>query len=122
MLSWMHESSKEGKILFAFYKYLISFRKTRAACRGTTRDTLEVLSSDENVICFERKHKGDHIMIVLNFSKQPVSFTPSPKKNIKAIFSSASAEWGGPATGNLPQVDAGQSFELFPQSATIFEI
>ena len=122
MLSWMDESSKEGKILFAFYKYLIALRKTRTALRGRMRDTLEVISSDENMICFARKHKGDHIMIALNFSGEPVPFQLPSNKNMKTVFNSASAEWGGPATGGLPNANAGQPFELFPKSVTIFEI
>ena len=122
MLSWMNESSKEGKILFGYYKYLIALRKSRAALRGRTRDTLELLSSDENTICFERKHEGDRIMIALNFSRDHVSIRLPANKNMKAVFNSASVEWGGPATGGQPKVNAGHPFELFPHSVTIFEI
>lgn len=121
MLSWDVDHREEAKTLFAFYKHLIDFRKNRPAMKGLTRDTLNVVSSDNRIICFERKHDDDYVIIILNFNKNPVSFNIPAANRMKKILDSAAASWGGPGTPDLLYSEPGQSIELQPESVLIFE-
>jgi maltooligosyltrehalose trehalohydrolase len=121
MLSWDVETSKEAKTLFSFYQYLIEFRKQRPAMQGRTRDSLNVLYSDHKVICFERKYNNDQLVIILNFNKIAISFKSPANQKLKEIFNSASKEWDGPHTRDLLQIEPNQSFDLNPESVSIFE-
>ena len=97
-LSWKIETHRASATLFAFYQHLIAFRKERTAMRGRTRDTLKVLSWDNAVMCFERRHQTDSLLIVLNFNKTPMSFAFPGQREVKKNFDSASTQWGGPGT------------------------
>jgi maltooligosyltrehalose trehalohydrolase len=121
ILSWNMEKHQEGKMLFSFYQHLIDFRKKRPAMQGTTRDSLEVLSSGNRIISFERKFRNDCILIVLNFNKQPVSFTLPAKQKVKKIFDSSSAQWNGPGEVMPMQVDVHEPIHVNAESVLIFE-
>jgi maltooligosyltrehalose trehalohydrolase len=121
VLSWDIDESPESKKLFSFYKYLIQFRKTRAAMAGKKRDTLRVLSTAENVVAFERLSPDDYLLIILNFNKQPVPFTFRQKENVRKLFDSASPEWNGPGETVPSQISAGQTITLNTESVLIFE-
>ena len=121
MLSWDVDRKGESKALFEFYKHLIAFRKTRPAMQGRTRDTLHVLSADHGVVCFERKHDGDYLMIILNFNKKTCSYKPKNSEALHSIFSSAAVSWNGKAADETHHITPGQSIDLHPQSVIIFE-
>jgi maltooligosyltrehalose trehalohydrolase len=122
VLSW-NINNKETETLCAFYQHLIAFRKERPAMQGRTRDTLRVLSSREGLVCFERKHAQDKIIIFLNFNKKAISWnTPTPATTgLKKIFDSASPRWLGPGTEEPADNAANQLIHLQPQSVEIFE-
>jgi maltooligosyltrehalose trehalohydrolase len=118
-LSWKIETDPASATFFAFYQHLISFRKERMAMKGRTRDTLKVLSWDNRVVCFERRHENDFLLIVLNFNKKPMTFRLPGQQQLKKIFDTASVQWGGPGTG-----DEGAYVtitDLKGESAQIFE-
>lgn len=121
MLSWDLDSTNEAKSLLSFYKHLIEFRKSRPAMRGRTRDTLRVLSSENGVICFERHHENDYLLIVLNFNKEIYTYTNKSGHTLRSIFDSGATSWGGPVTTGAHTVATGNTIDLQPQSALIFE-
>ena len=120
ILSWEVDKSADAKSLFVFYRHLIEFRKNRPAMRGTTRDTLNVLSSDDHVICFERMYKDDYLLILLNFNKKAAAYSLPKTRTLKKIFDSTTAEMGSGGADDI-HVEPGQSFELTPESVLIFE-
>ena len=123
ILSWNVEKNKDAEQLFSFYQYLIDFRKQRPAMQGRTPDTLEILGSDMNVISFERKFKDDHLLIILNFSREKISYTPPTRQGqLKKIFDSSSRQWGGPRQDEIVHLQPLESIELYPESALIFEL
>jgi maltooligosyltrehalose trehalohydrolase len=121
MLSWEIGWKKEAQILFAFYKHLIAFRKTRPAMQGKTRDTLNLILSDNGLICFERNHQNDYLLILLNFNKGQQTYSLKSGDNLRKVFDSASASWGGPAPDGTPDVSPDQTIDVQPQSVLIFE-
>lgn len=121
ILSWDIEKHKEAERLFSFYQHLIDFRKKRPAMQGKARDTLDVLSSQNRVISFERKFENDYLLIILNFNKQSVSFTPPLKQKVKKIFDSSSSQWNGPGEVAPKQMDVNHPIPLNPESVMIFE-
>jgi maltooligosyltrehalose trehalohydrolase len=119
MLSWDHERSAEAKALFSFYQHLIQLRKSRTALQGKTRDTLEVRSYENNILCIERTYEDDNLLIVLNFNKEQSPFTFAEKK-LKVVLNSASSQWGGPLSKDNQQ-PTGMTYQLHPESVVIFE-
>ena len=118
----MDADTKEAKTLFSFYQHLIEFRKKRTAMQGRTRDTLDILSSNDRVVCFERKFRDDHILVILNFNKVTFSFTLPSGLRLNKIFDSASSQWDGPDKTNLHTSEAGKKIDLMPESVVILEI
>lgn len=121
MLSWVVDDSVDAKALFEFYKHLIAFRKNRPAMQGKTRDTLQVLAADDGVICFDRKYEGDYILVLLNFNKEPIHYALPTLEPVTKIFDSAAERWAGPSSSDSMTISSGQSIEIPPQSAMIFE-
>ena len=121
MLSWAVDKEPEARTLFSFYQYLINFRKTRAAMRVNSRENVSVIPSPDGTVCFERRADNDAVLIVLNFNKKKTTFSISPDRKVRKIFDSASQEWAGPAAADSSDLKPGQSINLYPQSASIFE-
>jgi len=120
-LSWAVQKGGQPRTLFLFYQHLIGLRKTRPALRAKERETLKVLSSAGNVVCFVRRSKGDSLIILLNFNDKTTRFSlPVPGKQ-RQIFDSASTAWGGPASSENPVVESGGEIMLNPLSVLIFE-
>lgn len=121
LLSWDVEKSKASQSLFALYRYLIDFRKRHPAMQGRDRGSLQVLSSENELICFERRHGNDSVIIVLNFNKKGISYAlPKGDKTFKKVFDSASSEWGGPGDKHA-QPSPERTIHVHPQSALILE-
>jgi maltooligosyltrehalose trehalohydrolase len=122
LLSWDIDKSKGARLLFSLYQFLIDFRKNRQAMQGKTRETLAVLDSANRILCFERKFKSDHLLIILNFNKEGISYTPPVReKKLKKIFDSGSAQWGGAGSAGLTAPGVDEPIALNPESASIFE-
>jgi maltooligosyltrehalose trehalohydrolase len=119
ILSWERiDNDPLAAKLFAYYQYLIAFRKGRTAMQGRQRNAVKVLEiKEDKVIAFERHFKSDRLLIVLNFNKHPVVF--SLPYIGKKIFDSAALQWNGP--GEINPEDS-QSAMLNAESAVIFEM
>ncbi len=121
VLSWEMDDKGHSKKLFAFYQYLIEFRKKRTAMKGKTRDTLNVLPSPDRIIAFERKFQDDYLLVVLNFNKQSVSFPLSENGKLKRIVDSSSTEWSGPGEITPSKIETNEIITINPESLLIFE-
>ena len=121
MLSWDVDHDEEARTLFGFYKHLIAFRKTRPAMQGKRRDSLKVISSDNGMVCFERRFQDDYLFIILNFNKERQSYSLKSGNTLRKIFDSAAASWGGPVQEKKHDVAPGETIHVQPQSVLIFE-
>lgn len=119
ILSW--EKSKESETLFSFYKHLIAFKKDRPAMQSRNRESLEIISTDNEVVCFERKHNNDRLLFMLNFNKTTVSVSPPIQHSLKKIFDSSSQQWGGEGLPDGEPLKPGTPVKLNAQSVLIFE-
>ena len=121
LLSWQIEKDRDAQVLFSFYHHLIQFRKSRPAMKGGTRDTINVLTSANRIVAFERKFRNDYLLIILNFNKAATSyFTPPSRQNsLRQILDTGSVQWGG--SRSEMRVYKNEPIELNPESALIFE-
>ena len=89
--------------------------------QGKTRNSLRIISADDGIICFERKHAGDRIFVLLNFNSDSAACTLPMEGSFRTIFDSASPAWNGPRDAPLQTVRRDEPFNLLSESALIFE-
>ncbi|HET7179567.1 MAG TPA: malto-oligosyltrehalose trehalohydrolase [Chryseosolibacter sp.] len=118
-LSWPVDV--DSKVLSDFYRHLITFRKTRPAMQGRTRDSLKMLSWENGVVLFERRHADDYLLIALNFNKATASLPLPGDKQFRKIFDSASSKWGGPALETVEESQGIKIASLSGESAQVYE-
>jgi maltooligosyltrehalose trehalohydrolase len=124
ILSWEYrnESGSFHTVLYKFYQQLISFRMSRPAMQGRTRDTMIVHPVKDKVLCFERKIITDHLFICLNFNDQSWSLENPFGLPLRGVLNSSITEGSSPE-GSLPAaIPPGDKIELMPWSAVVFEI
>lgn len=121
MLSWAVETEKNARAIFEYYRHLIGFRKTRPAMRSAERESLSVVFATDDIVAFERKASGDHVVIVMNFSTKKAAYESLSQGGLKKIFDSASRQWGGPASEETSSSRQVESHQLHPLSVVIFE-
>ena len=119
VLSWAGQG--EAAVLFAYYRSLIAFRKSRAAMQGEARDSLLVHPSNDKVLAFERKVSPDHLFIWLNFNPGKVILKNGQPGILNKVFDSASDEWSGPSERGPCESKPGDPIELSPYAALVFE-
>jgi maltooligosyltrehalose trehalohydrolase len=122
VLSWNYEDDGTAATMLTYYKELIAFRKTRTAMQGRERNSLNVLpSADPNIVSFERSHEGDRILIVLNFSKERVPYSPPYSFPVHKIFDSSSDKWRLQGKSNGAPLNGKNTLTMNAESAAIFE-
>jgi len=114
-LSWDHHQG-QGAVLFAFYRHLLHFRKTRPAMQGMSREDVHVHPVKGQTLSFERKIITDHIYVWLHFGDAPTTVSNDSGCPLRKVFDSAAEEWWGP--GMLVNEEI---IELQPYSAVIYE-
>jgi maltooligosyltrehalose trehalohydrolase len=123
ILSWDLQSATRKK-LFNFYRYLIAFRKTKAAMKGTSRENVQVLQAEQQkLISLVRSFENDTIVILLNFDDATVPYTP--EKNVvsaRKLFDSSALEWQGPGEICPEILTAGKQVLIHPHSVLIFQL
>jgi maltooligosyltrehalose trehalohydrolase len=118
-LSW--NITEESTALLNFYTFLITLRKTRAAMKGRSRESLLVKLLSEQCLRIERMFSGDQISAVLNFGDSAFSFTEVHNGQVHLIADSSSTEWKGENTDTKKSYDAGEKVIVAPESVLIFE-
>lgn len=123
ILSWQQEHDAAAKNLFAFYQYLIAFRKERPAMQARHRSAVSVFDpGDTSVVAFAIEHVKDPLLIVFNFDKNPASFTYDPSRRVKSIFDSSATLWQGPGERVPLQTIVEMPIQLNPESAMMLEV
>ncbi|MBI5583220.1 MAG: malto-oligosyltrehalose trehalohydrolase [Deltaproteobacteria bacterium] len=113
------------KVLFEYYKGVISLRKKIPALAHLLKKGLEIKASAERLLLtMVRRYPGDQAVCCFNFSgkSQEIQVPLDPGVWQKALDSSAT-EWGGPgesAPEALRSGDAEVRFEMQPWSAVLY--
>ncbi len=108
--------------MFTYYKKLICLRKSEAALHQLDRSHINVLADEtRQTLQVHRWHDGEHVICLLNFSKQPQNLLlPAVNNEWTLLLSSADAEWYGPGKA-LTQVDKGGQIVVEPEFVALYK-
>jgi maltooligosyltrehalose trehalohydrolase len=75
-LQWNLREENHHKEILNWYQQLITLRKSRSALRNYRKDDLSVSVLDNRVVALHRTDitGTDHLLIIMNFSDEPVLF------------------------------------------------
>lgn len=121
-LQWDLLQQEPHKHMFEYYKTLISLRKQEAAIRSLNRNQLNVEENQNNqTLLLHRWHEGEHIICLMNFSKEQQQATlPVYQNDWKKLLDSADTRWNGPASAPSA-IAGGSSATIQPESIIIFK-
>jgi maltooligosyltrehalose trehalohydrolase len=121
-LQWDLLNQQPQQTMLEYYKTLISLRKQEAALRNLNRHHLNVEENEENqTLLLHRWHEGDHILCLMNFSKEQQQATlPTYQNDWQKLLDSADSKWMGPtATDTTASGDS--TVTIRPESILIFK-
>ncbi|MCW3115649.1 MAG: malto-oligosyltrehalose trehalohydrolase [Segetibacter sp.] len=121
-LQWDLLNQQPQQTMLEYYKTLISLRKQEAALRNLNRHHLNVEENEENqTLLLHRWHEGDHILCLMNFSKEQQQATlPTYQNDWQKLLDSADSKWMGPtATDTTASSDS--TVTIQPESILIFK-
>lgn len=123
MLSWDTHTTTAVALL-EVYRFLIAFRKTRTALKTSTRESVWVNmpEQDEELLIVQRSGADDRLLLLFNFSDQPVEYKHTDSTTLSKKFDSAAATWNGPGATAPSEAASGNTISLQPHSATVYEI
>jgi maltooligosyltrehalose trehalohydrolase len=103
-LQWNLINQEPNKVMLHYYKTLIALRKQEPALKNLNRNQLNVEENKETkTLLLHRWHEGEHVLCLMNFSKQSQQATlPSYKTEWKVLVNSADPKWGGPKESPTP--------------------
>jgi maltooligosyltrehalose trehalohydrolase len=120
-LSWSCERDDASKVMLAFYKHLIAFRKNYPAMLSRERGSMHVHESQGTILSFERIHQGAHLMIALNFGKEKQRIVNNTGIALSKLFDSSDHVWNGSGGGSCTAIGIDNSIDMNPLSAVIYE-
>lgn len=108
MLQWNLRNTSPHSNMLAYYKRLISLRKSLPALSQTNRSNINAEADESRkLIRVERWTHDQHIECFLNFSNESQPIPAKPNASYKRILCSSDPEWGGqskaPANTILPE-------------------
>jgi maltooligosyltrehalose trehalohydrolase len=121
-LQWELLQQPLHKTMFEYYKTLIGLRKQQAALRNLNRNQLNVDANLESqTLLLHRWHEGEHVLCLMNFSKQPQLATlPTYQNESKELLNSADKQWNGPGNESNATL-GGSSVTIQPESILILK-
>lgn len=121
-LQWHLIEQEPHKKMLEYYKTLISLRKQEPALRNLNRNQLNVEENEnKQTLLLHRWHEGEHILCIMNFSKQQQEARlPTYQNDWQQLLNSADAKWNGPATSRAADT-VGPSVTVYPESILIFK-
>ncbi len=86
----------EHNILLRYYTKLIQLRKSNGALSHLNKKEIEInLDATSQVVTVQRKHKEQIVLLLFHFNPDLTTVTLPIYNNLKKIFDSADAQWGG---------------------------
>jgi maltooligosyltrehalose trehalohydrolase len=116
-LSWAYNSHPVAETLLNYYRFLINFRKTRNAMKGVSRESLQLLPSQDKVVSFIRSFEDDAVAVILNFSDRDAIYNAHFSQDRINLLDSSSPQWGG----KRPFEFSGNKINISPYSVLVFE-
>lgn len=98
-LQWHLLQQQQHNTMLGYYKKLIALRKAEPSLAKPERNCLEVSCNKETqTLYLKRWHEDQHIICMMNFSKQlqPIAL-PEQGMRLK-LLDSADTQWGGPGS------------------------
>jgi maltooligosyltrehalose trehalohydrolase len=119
-LSWSQESNPQAAALFAWYQYLIAFRKNKQVMCCGDRTHLQLLSTDtKGIIGFERTYQQERLLVFLNFNKELTTCAYPLPLSAQKIVDSSDERWQGPGATTAA---TSPGFTIHAESVVIYEI
>ncbi len=120
-LNWETREQKEHKILWDFYRYLISLRKEIPALAYLSKNHL--LSGEiDDIIWMKRWFEENEILCLFNFNESDKKVICSlVEGKWKIVFNSADKIWNGPDTLISKEIVFPSEIILHPWSAILFQ-
>ena len=121
-LQWDLLNQQPHATMLSYYKSLIALRKQQPALKNLNRNQLNVEENKETkTLLLHRWHEGEHVLCLMNFSKEPQQMTlPTYQNDWQVLLDSASPKWNGtmetPATAT-----SNTAVTIQPESILIFK-
>jgi maltooligosyltrehalose trehalohydrolase len=121
-LQWNLITQQPHKVMLDFYKTLISLRKQEPALRNLNRNQLNIQENEnDQTLLLHRWHEGQHILCLMNFSKEVRTATlPTFLTEWQKLLDSSEAIWKRPST--LTDAEPNNSIvSIQPESILIYK-
>jgi len=119
-LNWKNLNEPKHQMLFAYYKELISLRKTIPALSTLDRNQVKSIAlADQNCLILNRSYDGQNIMALMNFSDREQELQLPSDCTWKLLLNSSSAHWGG-TSANVNKITADGTISVKAESILIF--
>lgn len=120
-ISWQKRNTGKHRVMFEFYRRLISLRKKIPAISNLNKDYLEVSSSD-NLIFLRRWHDNSVALCIMNFNDIDSCFRlNSEDTKWKKDIDSSDADWYGPGSSMPDYIKRAGKFHIKPLSFVLYE-
>jgi len=117
-LQWHLIDQPPHNLLFDYYRALINLRKTDPVLSALNRKNLDVQTDEQSqVLLLHRWQEANHLLCLMNFSKQPQSLLVPPlQQQWHLLFDSGDPKWNGPGGAT---VMLGDNVEVVLQPETL---
>jgi maltooligosyltrehalose trehalohydrolase len=116
-IDWERRESERGRMLYGYYRELISLRKSHPALRSRRKEDLE-MGRIGRAFLLDRWTGPHRLWCALNFGKEAARLELPPGGAWRKVFDSADARWDGPG-GEAPEMAEGGSSIAAPASAAV---
>lgn len=122
-LNWNFKESKEQQALWDLYKQLIHLRKTHPSFQLSTRNSLEVLSwEDQKSLGLHKFSKDSALLCLLNAGDTTATIDiPQLKEGCRLILDTSDEQWLGDGQQTTKHLVGGERMEIPPLSALVYE-
>ncbi len=119
-LNWECLDQPKHQLLLAYYKNLISIRKSNPALNHLNRKQVSANAiKDQNCLILVRRHEEQKITCLMNFSDREQKLSFPNLSTAKVLLNSADVQWGG-VNKAIASVSDQDQIIINPQSILIF--
>ncbi|HEY3404736.1 MAG TPA: malto-oligosyltrehalose trehalohydrolase [Ohtaekwangia sp.] len=95
-LQWTLLKQDHHRLMFEYYKTILTLRKNQPALQHLNRKQLEVLYDEESkTLQLHRWHQEHHILCLMNFSQTPQLITLTLNQSWEKLLDSGEERWNG---------------------------
>lgn len=122
-IQWEKRGEGNNRVLLNFYKHLIRLRRTIPALSYPDKKSLHAdCFEGEKIMLVQRWKDSSHILLLLNFNTNDVTFTPVlPEGIFTRILDSSEKTWNGPGTFPENDLHSGNEISVKGHSLVLYE-